>query len=115
MVRLGCAEQFPLHVLRAVIGASRWRRTLMLDGLAGDSLRPENGIVAGCFSATYALQAYLVDELRAQATEYPQVGIAVHVDDISQEVVADNADACVDLLVEAARGLKSALHDELQM
>ena len=87
----------------------------MLDGIAGGSLIPDNDIVAGCFSATYALQAYLVDELRAQATAHPEVGLAVHVGDISQEVVANNSAECVDLMVEAARGLKSALHDELEM
>ena len=85
----------------------------MLDGLAGDSLCPENDIAVGCFSATYALQGYLLDEMRAQATTHSEVGIAVHVDDTSQEAVATNANECAGIMAQAARDPESALHDEL--
>ena len=48
---------------------------------------------------------YLVDELRAQAAARPGVVIAVHVGDVSQEVVARSDNECAGRAVSAARGL----------
>ncbi|CAK0790677.1 unnamed protein product, partial [Prorocentrum cordatum] len=86
-----------------------------MDGLVAEPIYPDGGVVAGCFSATYCLAAYLIEDLRQQQLEHVGVVLAMHVDDISQEVVGDSIQEVVTTLVDGARDLKAALEGDLDM
>ena len=57
LIRRARAEIFPAYVLRLVLMAYKWERTIILSGMAAEGLYPTRGIAAGDFAATYLLKA----------------------------------------------------------
>ena len=115
LILLARSVKFPAAILRVVVNAFRWTRYVVMDGMVADGVLPDNGVVAGCFAATYALAAYLITDLKAQQERHPEVLLTVHVDDIGQEVSAESAQLAVDQLASSARDLKAAIEQDLDM
>ena len=115
LIVLARRVQFPAPILRVVVNAFRWTRYVVMNGVVAPGVLPDNGIVAGCLAATYALAAYLITDLKAQQERHPEVLLTVHIDDIGQEVTAESDGQAVSLLASSARDLKSAVESDLDM
>ncbi|CAK0831083.1 unnamed protein product [Prorocentrum cordatum] len=89
------------------------RERVRLGGMVAQGDLPGNGIVAGCCSVARALAAFRGGGLAAQQERRPEVLLAIHVDDIDQEVAAEFDGVALRPMASSARGLKSAMESEL--
>ena len=63
---------------------------------------PSRGIPAGCAAATYHVQAYLTEQLQQWKSRHPQLGVNVHIDDIT---IYGSSTSAVGLAAAMAEGL----------
>ena len=74
---------FPVRQLKLLLQQNLAARHVELDGVAGDVLRAQGGIISGCAFATTLLQLLLVGPQREVRAAHPTVSVRVMVDDFS--------------------------------
>ena len=107
------AVEYPMSILNVCLQSYRWVRVLSLDSIVADGVHPIDGVLAGSFSATYEVKAYVAQAVRRVTMKHLLVRISVHVDDFSQEATADSAEQLTKMLVDSSIDLKFELEDGL--
>ena len=70
-----------MAILRVSVNSYRWPRRLIYDKLVSPDLFPQCGIIAGSFSATYEVKAYMFQGVERVASKHLKVRFSVHIDD----------------------------------
>ena len=104
-------HKYPLAVLRLTIASYRAARRIVHHGIASRQLFPNNGIIAGCSTATSELRCLLLDIVLHHNASHPQIGLNIYIDDIALDIIAPSKFDAVTAITKAAFDLKYNLEE----
>jgi len=107
------AVEYPMSILNVCLQSYRWVRVLSLESIVATGIFPIDGVLAGSFSATYEVKAYVAQAVKRVTSKHLMVRISVHVDDFAQEATADTEEKLAQVLVESSVDLKFELEEGL--
>ena len=103
------AQNYPLQLLRVSIASYGWERQVIGDlNIMAAPVLPGAGIVAGSSMATFEIAMYMQAELGSTVKKH-DIGLSVHIDDLSISATAGNGRDLAKLIVPALVDVKAAL------
>ena len=100
---------FPSHLSTLTRSMYGCRRLFRSGEIIVDGGCPTRGIPAGCAAATYHVQAYLSDDAADWAQSNPDLGLNIHIDDITMYATAQTPDDVANKLAHGLVEMKEIL------
>jgi hypothetical protein len=109
------AQKYPMPILRVSLSSYRWGRSILFEhDMLAKPVYPKAGLVAGSSMATYEI-AVLMQKVLSDLAPVYQMGISIHIDDLSVSLARSTVSGLVQDVGLAAAAVRHALEGELSL